>query len=167
MKRLLVISVFCLALAVGLFPAPAAQAQSSDLKLETLLDDLVKSHDRIQAAEAQLESVKHRYEAAVGDWYPSVDATVEGGRENITKAGEDSTSGMNRNEQTLSATQLLYDFGGTSGKIDSAEGMVNEYEAVLSQTKQQVLALGITAYLQVIRARELVKYAKRSEESIK
>lgn len=127
----------------------------------------MKSHDRIKAAEAQLESVKHRYEAAVGDWYPSVDATVEGGRENVTKAGEDSTSSMNRNEQTISATQLLYDFGGTSGKVDSAEGMVKEYEAVLSQTKQQVLALGITTYLQVIRARELVKYAKRSEDSIK
>jgi len=167
LKRLLVLSVFCLALAVGSFSVPAAHAQGSDFKLDALLDDLVKSHDRIKASEAQLESVKHRYEAAVGNWYPSVDATVEGGRENVTKAGEDSTSGMNRNEQTISATQLIYDFGGTSGKVDSAGGMVKEYEAILSQTKQQVLALGITAYLQVVRARELVKYAKRSEDSIK
>lgn len=167
MKRPLVLFVSCLLLIAGICSTSISFAQERDLELDALLDELVASHDRIKAAEAQLESVKHQYEAAYGDWYPNVDATIEGGRENVDKAGEDSQTEMNRNEQAISATQLLYDFGGTSGKIDAAEGRVKEVEAVLARTRQEVLALGITAYLKVIRSRELVKYAKRSEESMK
>lgn len=166
LKRLLVEFVSCLALVVAVSFVTAGEAQARNLALESLLDELVVTHDRIKASEAQLESVEHQKEASYGGWYPSVDATIEGGRENIQKAGENDTSEMNRNEQTLSATQLIYDFGGTGGKIDSAEGRVKEFEAALSRTRQEVVALGITAYLRVIRAREQVKYAKRSEESM-
>ncbi|QJB57639.1 TolC family protein [Pseudodesulfovibrio sp. zrk46] len=137
-----------------------------DLKLDSLLEELVKSHDRIKASEAQLESVKHQLESAKGAWLPQVDATIEGGKENIKKPDNKETQ-FTRNEQTISATQQLLDFGAVSGPVDAAAGQVKEYGALLSQTKQEIVALGITAYLRVVRSRELVKYAKRSENSVK
>jgi adhesin transport system outer membrane protein len=152
-------------LAVGLsLPVCAQEARS--LNLDILLENLVKTHDRIKSSEAQLQSVRHQYKSSKSGWYPKVDATVEGGRELIRKPRATQTQ-MNRNEQTLSASQLIYDFGGVSGTVDSAAGAVSQYEAILSQTKQEIVALGITAYLQVIRSRELLKYARRSEESMK
>jgi len=149
----------------GLAVVAGAQEHRS-LKLDILLENLVKTHDRVKSSEAQLQSIKHQYESAKGGWYPKVDVTVEGGREQVSKPRASATQ-MTRNEQILSATQLIYDFGGVSGSIDSAAGTVDKYGALLSQSKQEVVAMGITAYLQVIRSRELLKYARRSEESMK
>lgn len=144
----------------------AAAQQERSFDLNVLLRGLVESHDRVKASEAQLESATHQYKRAQGGWYPKVDAKVEGGRENLSKPLE-AESQMDRNTQKLSATQRVYDFGGTSGSIDSASGRVREFEALLARTKQVVITSGITAYLRVIRSRELLKYARRSEQSMK
>lgn len=144
----------------------AAAQQERSIDLNVLLRELVESHDRVKASEAQLESATHQYKRAQGGWYPKVDAKVEGGRENLSKPRE-AESQMDRNTQKLSATQRVYDFGGTSGSIDSASGRVREFEALLARTKQVVITSGITAYLRVIRSRELLKYARRSEQSMK
>jgi len=45
--------------------------------------------------------------------------------------------------------------------------LLNEYKAVLEQTKQQLMIQGVEAYLNIIRARETLKYAVQSEESMK
>ncbi|MBU4191413.1 MAG: TolC family protein [Proteobacteria bacterium] len=154
--------VVCVLIQTG---SAAAQEERS-IDLNALLRELVESHDRVKASEAQLESATHQYKRAQGGWYPKVDAKVEGGRENLSKPLEAETQ-MNRNQQKLSATQRVYDFGGTSGSIDSASGRVREFEALLARTKQVVITSGITAYLRVIRSRELLKYARRSEQSMK
>ncbi|WP_285905967.1 TolC family protein [Pseudodesulfovibrio pelocollis] len=154
-------ALVCLFLSI----APAAAQQERNLDINALLRELVQTHDRVKAAEAQYEAVKHQYKRAQGGWYPKVDAKAEGGRENLTKPLETETQ-MNRNMQKLTATQRLYDFGATTGTIDSAAGRVMEYEALLDRTKQVVIASGITAYLRVVRSRELLKYARRSEQSM-
>ena len=168
MKRSLVnfiLFTFALILFLGKV-ALAEEPANRDIQLDHLLVNLVKTHDRIKSSEAQLESVKHQLESTKGGWYPQVDTTFEGGHEYISKPRRNSTQ-MNRNEQSISATQLIYDFGGLSGTIDSAAATVRQYDALLAQAKQEIVALGITAYLQVIRSRELLKYARRSEESVK
>ncbi len=168
MKRLL--NTVCLGLVVWacvfMYAQEAVAQDKRSLDLPVLLKDLVETHDRIKASEAQLQSVRHLHKQSQGAWYPQLDATAEGGRENVSKPGEAETQ-LDRNMQKLSATQLLYDFGGTSGSIESAEGRVKEYEALLARTKQAIIASGITAYLRVIRSRELLKYARRSENSMK
>ncbi len=167
LKRLLVIFILTLSVVTVLSTGNEAAAQEElDLKLDVLLEELVGNHDRIKSSEAMLQGMRHRYESSRGGWFPQIEATLEGGKENISKPRASETH-MNRNEQTLSATQLIYDFGGVSGTMDSAAGQVLEYEALLTQAKQEVLALGITAYLRVVRSRELLKYAFRSEDSMK
>jgi len=158
-----VTSLFVLALTLSSVVASAQDERS--LQLDDLLKDLVQTHDRIKASEAQLESVKHQYESARGGYFPQVDATAEGGRENVNKPNAKETQ-MDRNQMKLTGKQLLYDFGGVSGTVDAAQGRVKESESVLQQTKQEIVSQGITAYLRVIRSRELLKYARRSEESV-
>lgn len=155
-----VILTFCCLQGVSL-----AQEQRS-IKLPDLLDKLVASHDRIKASEDSLQSTVHQLKSAKGQWMPQLDATFDGGQENVSKPGEAQTQ-MTRNQASLTATQLIYDFGSVPGAIDAAAGQVKEYESLLAQTKQEIIALGIISYLQVIRSRELLKYARRSEESIK
>lgn len=133
--------------------------------LRNILQDLLSTHDRIKAAEARVESAEHLVSQSWSGWAPSFDVSVEGGREEIDKPGGGSTKG--RNEERIQATQMLYDFGGVNSNIDSSKALLNEYKAVLEQTRQQLLIQGVEAYLNLIRARETLKYAVQSEESMK
>ncbi|CCO22141.1 TolC family protein [Maridesulfovibrio hydrothermalis] len=133
--------------------------------LLSILKDLLDTHDRIKAAEARVESAEHLVSQSWSGWTPSFDMSIEGGREEIDKPG----GGTNkfRNEEKLTATQLLYDFGGTPGTINSAKATLNEYKAVLERVRQDLIIQGVESYLGLIRARETLKYAVQSEESMK
>ncbi|WP_320169163.1 TolC family protein [Maridesulfovibrio sp.] len=130
-----------------------------------IIRDLLATHDRIKAAEANVESAEHVVSQRWSGWTPAFDVSVEGGREEIDKPG----GGTNkyRNEASVSATQLLYDFGGATGSIDSAKAALNESKAVLDSVRQQLITEGVRAYMGLIRARETLKYAIQSEESMK
>ena len=83
---------------------------------------LMQIHDRIKAAEATLKSAEHMEKRAKGVWYPRLNAVIDGGKEDITKPDSAQSSNMTRNVETLTANQLLYDFGGASGTITQAKG---------------------------------------------
>ncbi|NDV22559.1 TolC family protein [Desulfovibrio sp. JC022] len=158
----------------GAFSVALAQQEMSPMNpkqsdgkpyLRAILNDLLSTHDRIKAAEARVESAEHLVSQSWSGWTPSVDVSIEGGREEIDKPG----GGTNkyRNEQRIEATQMLYDFGGVNSNIDSTNALLNEYKAVLEQTRQELMIQGVQAYLELIRARETLKYALQSEESMK
>ncbi|WP_421902915.1 TolC family protein [Maridesulfovibrio sp.] len=133
--------------------------------LKAILNDLLSTHDRIKAAEARVESAEHLVSQSWSGWTPTFDVNVEAGREEIDKPGGGTNKG--RNEQSIEATQLLWDFGGVNSDIDSSKALLNEYKAVLEQTRQELMIQGVEAYLGLIRARETLKYAIQSEESMK
>ncbi|NDV25555.1 TolC family protein [Desulfovibrio sp. JC010] len=168
--------ILCLTacLLLGSFGVAFAQPEMSPMNpeqvdgspyLRNILQDLLSTHDRIKAAEARVESAEHLVSQSWSGWTPSVDASIEGGREEIDKPGGGTNKA--RNEQRIEATQLLYDFGGVNSNIDSSKALLNEYKAVLEQTRQELLIQGVEAYLGLIRARETLKYAIQSEESMK
>ncbi len=128
---------------------------------------LMQIHDRIKAAEANLKSAEHMEQRAKGLWYPRLNALIDAGREDITKHESSQSTGMNRNVESLTANQLLYDFGGASGSIAQAKGMRDESGAKLEQMRQEVSFQGVSAYLGLVRAREMLRYAIRSEDNIK
>lgn len=136
-------------------------------QLPSLLKYLSKTHDRIKAAEAGLESADYMVGSAKSDWYPRIEVAAHAGGEEVDKADGGSSSQRWRNKQSIKATQLLYDFGETGGNIEVKKGARNEAEARLEQARQEVLVQGITSYLMLIRYREMLKYSTQSEESIR
>ncbi|WP_319778862.1 TolC family protein [Maridesulfovibrio sp.] len=171
--KLLILSM-ALSLLFGAFGTAFAQSEMSPINpqqgdgnpyIKAILSDLLSTHDRIKAAEARVEAAEHLVSQSWSGWTPSIDASIEGGREEIDKPGGGTNKG--RNEERIKATQLLYDFGGVNSDIDSKKALLNEYKAVLEQTRQELLIQGVEAYLGLIRARETLKYAIQSEESMK
>lgn len=159
----------CGAVAADL-PAPASKPAAADGIATTLSDaiaDLVKTHERIQAAESAYKASTHMLDRAKGLWFPRVNAQIDGGKEDINKQDTSQSTSKYRNVQTLSANQLVYDFGGAGGSIAQAEGTRKEAETRLEQVRQEITIQGVTAYLGVIRSREMLRYAIRSEENIK
>lgn len=146
---------------------PAKAAAEVPVTLKESVAHLMQIHDRIKAAEAALKSAEHMEKRAKGVWYPRLNAQIDGGREDINHSDGTKNTGMNRNVETLSANQLLYDFGGASGTIAQAKGVRNETQAKLEQMRQEVSMQGVSAYLGLIRAREMLRYAIRSEDNIK
>lgn len=134
--------------------------------LRAAVAELVKTHDRVKAAESAFAASGHNFERAKGLWLPRVTAQIDAGQEDIDKAGAAATSKY-RNVQTLGANQLLYDFGGTSGAVAQARSQRSEAEAKLEQVRQEITIQGVSAFLGVIRSREMLRYAVRSEENIK
>ena len=146
--------------------APVANADIP-VTLKESIGLLMQSHDRIKSLEAALQSSEHMTQRAKGVWYPRLNAVVDGGKEDITKATPGAGSNMNRNVQTITANQLIYDFGGASGSIAQAKGQLNETRAKLEQVRQEVSMQGVSAYLGLVRSREMLRYAQRSEDNIK
>jgi adhesin transport system outer membrane protein len=146
----------------------ATQAPSgAPVTLKESISLLLTTHDRVKAAEAAVESAEHLTKRAKGAWLPRLNAQADGGKEDITRPDSSQSTRMNRNVETLSLNQTLYDFGGTSGGIDQAKGARDEAKSKLEQARQEVAMQGVSAYLGLIRAREILRYALRSEDNIK
>jgi len=174
MKRVIIIFNLATLLLFACCGAAFAQPEMASMNpeqvdgapyLKSILNDLLSTHDRIKAAEARVESTEHLVSQSWSGWTPSFNVSVEGGREEIDKPGGGTNKG--RNEERIEANQLIYDFGGVNSNIDSTKALLNEYKAVLEQTRQELLIQGVEAYLGLIRARETLKYAVQSEESMK
>ncbi|MBU1230337.1 MAG: TolC family protein [Proteobacteria bacterium] len=145
----------------------ASSEQDLPVTLKASIAGLLRSHDRIKAADSAAVAAGHMLERSKGAWYPRLNASGEGGKEDVDFPGTTKSTSKLRNAQSLSATQTLFDFGATSGGVNQAEGVHNEAVVMLGITRQEVSLQGVTSFLGLIRTREMLRYAVRSEENIK
>ncbi|MBL6929410.1 MAG: TolC family outer membrane protein [Rhodospirillales bacterium] len=135
--------------------------------LTALLPELLKSHNLTQAAEADLKAAQERIRASMGGWYPQLSVTAHYGHEEQNKpTGTDDTNLVARN-LTISVTQLLWDFDLTNSTVRAARVAREQVNATLEAARQNVQLRGIVSYLNVLRAAEIVEFARRSESNIK
>ena len=132
----------------------------------TMVSQLLKTHKEIQSYQHRVDSAKNLLRQSVGLYLPSLDLTGDAGREEIRKEAAATTREW-RHEAKLKGTQLITDFGKTVNTINRDRMALEQSEASLESLTQQTLRDGITAYIQVVRARERLKSARRSEERIK
>ena len=145
-----------------LFLTPATYAQN----LKTLLPDLLETHDLIKAYQARKTMATHLLRQKTADYYPALNIDTDAGYQTMQREFADDTD-MWRAYFNLHATQLITDFGLTSGVIGKAQVVLDRSEHGLETIKQQVLIEGITAYINIVRSRERLKYAWESENNIK
>lgn len=134
--------------------------------LSKLLPEFLVNHNQVKAAKSDVAAAKETAVAAIGGWYPSLSSTFTYGNEQQQKPTGEDTNMVSR-QATLTITQRLWDGGATSSAIRSANLSQQQSEAILKTTKSSLLLRGFTAYMNVIRAAEGLRYAKRSEANIK
>ena len=160
-RRLLRHGVLCMAVAVASMPMRAA-AQP----LETLLPELLQKHERITAAQHDLEKSRHDSRRALGDYLPSVDLTLGAGTER-TRRLDNPTTDYSIKDNSISLRQLIWDFGKTTADIRAADIGVQRAEAALKNAQQALTLEAVTTYFSLLRAVETLQYAQQSEASIK
>lgn len=134
--------------------------------IETLLPYVIDNHDRLRAQQSRLTAARNRAREALGDWYPTLSQTLNAGTERQQNDnGDDSSTGFN--EWDISLTQLLWDFGSTNASIDKARLQVEEARLTLIETRQSLILEAITAYMNLIRAHQSLKFAIQSEDNIR
>lgn len=151
-----------LAAAVGAAALPVA-AQT----LPEALEELLKNHRRIKAAEADMRAANEKAKEALGDWYPKLDITTSYGYERQYKGNNTEDTRIPPREAEAKITQLLWDFGSANAAIDTARLTFEQAQAGLDAATQAVMVEGVTAYLDLIRRKRLLDFSKGSEDNIK
>ncbi len=165
-KIIVFVVVFMLSATVNtaMADSPMPAYKGTDLKM--LLTDLSRSHEEIQSLKKQVDAAKARLTQARGEYLPSLDLSADGGRESIDKEFSSDTT-ETRYDVSLKASQLITDFGKTTGSIERAGVLVEQAQARLESARQQIFLEGISAYINIVRARERLKSARLSESRIK
>ncbi|MCG8635465.1 MAG: TolC family protein [Desulfobacterales bacterium] len=169
----IIISIFCFLSPVQSETAPPDMTGMTQEKPfvfapdpHGILSQLLDNHKEVQTYKHRVESAENLLRQSIGLYLPSLDLSGDAGKEAIEKEDEVNTY-LWRHEVTLKATQLVTDFGKTINTIDRDKVALSQAHAGLDSISQQMLRDGISAYIQIVRARERLRTARYSESRIK
>jgi len=125
----------------------------------------LKRFPDFRAAQANRRAAIELVGQARGNYYPSADLTLGTGRE-VTDSpatrfqGEDAN--LNRREAELTVTQLLYDFGNTSGQVRRFAERADGANYQVANAAENVALRASLAYLEVLRLRGQLTLAREN-----
>ena len=108
----------------------------------------------INISKLDLEDAKSRETFQIGDYLPKVDVSITAGVDKM-KVGRYDIDGSGL-VGTISASQLIYDFGKTGGKITASKKERLSYEAALHNTVAQKILEVKKNYYNVLKARSII-----------
>ncbi|MBL4692219.1 MAG: TolC family protein [Magnetovibrio sp.] len=137
--------------------------------LSDTLSQLLVTHERIKAAQFDLDAARSNKGVAEGGYFPTISLTANVGNEKIYTQNPLTTptqSSMAQREVDLSITQTLFDFGATAATVGGASLAINQAEVALMLAKQNLLLDTLTAQLDLASAVRILDYQTQSETSV-
>jgi len=154
------------ALAVAL-PAVSASAQALHTELRGLADD----HPMIESAESQVSAAQQGLRATLAPFLPSIDVTGGNGFERIStpafRATPEGPFDTDAENYALTLRENLFDGGRKFANRRAARLQLNVLDLSLTNTRQNVLFEGATAYINVLRQAELVELTSQNGDTIR
>lgn len=138
-------------------PAPRAQT------LAEAVHSAIGRHPEVRAALSNLRAVSETIAQSRAGYLPSLDVNLAQGRERtdspITRAAGPPPT-LTRSEAGITASQLLFDTGATSGDVARARARAQAAQAQLEITAEAVALRTVQAYYDVLRLRALIALAE-------
>ena len=134
--------------------------------LADLLPGFLENQNQYKAALADAAAAAQNAIASKGGYYPTLNITATYGNEQ-QKRHETSNTNLVSREADFTLTQRVWDNGATSATVQSAELVQRQAEAVLDSTRSALFLRAVSAYANVVRATEVLKFSFKSEENIK
>ncbi|WP_086931718.1 TolC family protein [Agarilytica rhodophyticola] len=141
----------------------ASDGVRDEAKFNALLHALLEKNERVLGAKAQLSIAYQQLKIARSVWYPELDISVAKGHHNNYNSG--SKIGFKQGRGRIS--QLLWDFGASNAELRKAYLQLEINRLNLQQTRQTLLLEAVSVYINLIRAKEILKYASASEDNIR
>lgn len=152
-------------LAVALAVPAAAEPVGDELR------QLLEDHPQITASRKSVSASEEQVNQAFGGYLPKVNLTGDTGYEYVDNPSRreyyDDAYGRGRQTAGVVATQVLYDGGLTASNHAMAKRQKDLAVSQSSATTQAVTLEGLTAYINVLRQRELIELSRQNEENIK
>lgn len=143
--------------------AAPTEEQVSTLTLREAILRAFARNPKISQAAAQIRVGEADLDAAESAWYPQISLNATGGSSQQTYS---SGTVNNKGSGGITLSQLLWDFGRTSGAIDEQHQLSDAYRFALYDTMTTVAQDTLQAYLQVKRYRTLVEAARNNVASL-
>lgn len=154
----------------GIYAAVVAFGAQAE-PLSQALQGLVESNPQILAGKNTVAAADEQVRQAFSGYLPSVDIRGDSGYESVDnpyrRENFNDDYGRGRESAGIVATQLLYDGGLTDANYETAKLERKAAGHEFTGTTQDVLFEGITAYLSVLRQRELLRLSEQNEGNIK
>lgn len=155
------------AIALGatlVFAVPNFSAKAE--ALSQLLREDVEKNDRVVAAQAEVDAARNKAREALGAWFPTLTPTLNFGWERQDKPTGTADTSTGFREFDLKLSQLLWDFGATNAAVEKARLRLLQAEMTLVNTRQELIQEMSQAYVNLLRAEQVLDYARQSERNI-
>jgi len=121
----------------------------------------VDRHPEAQIATEQRAGAAYGTREAQAGWLPQVSAGLEGGRRSndaVLRPGISSVPAFDDNSRaaTVSARQLVWDFGALNHQIDSRQALEGSVHARAQAKRSELTLRALGAWLELFRAREVL-----------
>lgn len=154
------ISTVASALCLGLVIAPVPSLAQS---LEETLVQVYQESPVLNAQRAQLRATNERYPQAIGAWLPTVEITSSYSRTaNRQESAAAGTAVSQTQSEGVTVTQNLYSGGRNFAGLRRSEQDIAIGRERLRDTEQLVFLDSITAYMDVLRDREIVSIRRNN-----
>jgi adhesin transport system outer membrane protein len=147
-------------------------AQVSAASAQTLPDAVREALERnpeVSAATANVRAAEQQVAQARSGYYPTVDLTASGGRENIDNPGLRAQGlgdrDLTRGDAAVTARQMLFDGFGTSQRTSQQEQRLDAAKFRRSEVIEDVAGRTVEAYLEVLRAAQILDLARTNEQA--
>lgn len=151
-------------LGIGLLTATLfVPAHSKTLTLDMAIEMALEHSPDIDISRFDFKGAIERAKFQEGYTLPRLDLGAAAGRQGADFKGSDNLNGTTL-LANLSASQLLYDFGKTSGRISAADEEANALEASMNQFISKKILFVKARYYDVLKTKSIIRVNKKNIE---
>jgi len=151
-------------LGIGLLTAILfVPAISKTLTLDKAIEFALEHSPDIDISRFDFKGAIERAKFQEGYYLPRLDLGATAGRQGMDFKGSNNLNGTVL-LGNLSASQLLYDFGKTSGRISAADEEANAFEASMNQFISNKILLVKARYYDVLKTKSFIRVNKKNIE---
>ncbi len=138
-------------------------AKSQTLTIDKAVELALKHSPDVDISRFDFERAIERSKFQQGYYLPRLDLGAAAGRQGMDFKGQEDLSGSAL-LGNLSASQLIYDFGKTSGRISAADEEANALEASMNQFISNKILLVKARYYDVLKVKSIIEVNKKNIE---
>jgi len=138
-------------------------AMSKTLTIDKAIEIALEHSPDVDITRFDFKSAIERSNFQKGYYLPRVDLGATAGRQDLDFKQQSSLNGSLL-LANLSASQLIYDFGKTSGRISAADEEANAFEASMNQFISNKILLVKAGYYDVLKVKSFIRVNKKNIE---
>ncbi len=140
---------------IGILLLSSLEAKTDILTIDDMVKIALKHSPDIESSQLDFKGAKQRVISAEGFYLPRLDLSVSGGKQRF-KYEDKSSSDVNVLAGTVSASQLLYDFGKTAGRVAGSKEESFALEAQMQQVVSDKIYLVKKSYYDILKVKSII-----------